>query len=55
MTDDTRIPITIELEDEEYAHLCTIAAERGITLQALFGEIIDIEMRRLRQEARTHH
>ena len=31
MTDDTRIPITIAFEDEEYRQLCTIAGERGIT------------------------
>ena len=55
MTDDTRIPITIEFEAEEYAQLCTIAAERGMPLQALLDEIIDLELRRLRQEARTHH
>ena len=55
MTDDTRIPITIAFEDEAYRQLCTIAGERGITLQALLDEIIDLELRRLRQEARTHH
>ena len=55
MTDDTRIPITIECEDEEHAQLCTIAAERGITLQALLDQIIDVELHRLHQEERTRH
>ena len=55
MSDDTRSPISIAFEDEEYTQLCTIAAERGITLQMLLDEIIDLELRRLRQEERARH
>ena len=55
MTDDTRTSLTVEFDEAEYTQLCTIAAERGITLQALLDVIIDLELRRLRQEERTHH
>lgn len=52
MSNDTRTALTVAFDAEEYAQLCTIAAERGITLQALLDEIIDRELRRLRQEER---
>ena len=55
MTNDTRTALTIEFDEAEYTQLCRIAAARGITLQALLDEIIDIELRRLRQEERARH
>ena len=55
MSNDTRTSLTIEFDEAEYTQLCTIAAERGITLQALLDEIIDLELRRLRQEERARH
>ena len=55
MTDTDRTTITVEFDADEYAQLCTIAEERGITLQALLDEIIDLELRRLHQEERARH
>ena len=52
---EDRTPITVEFDADEYAQLCTIAEARGITLQALLDEIIDLELRRLRQEERARH
>ena len=55
MTDSDRTTITIEFDADEYTQLCTSAAARGITLQALLDEIIDLELRRLRQEECNRH
>ncbi len=55
MSNDTRTALTVEFDEAEYTQLCTIAAERGISLQALLDEIIDLELRRLRQEEQNRH
>ena len=55
MSNDTRTSLTVAFDEAESTQLCTIATERGITLQALLDEIIDRELRRLRQEEQGRH
>ena len=55
MTDDQRTHVSIALEEEEYAQLVADAAQRGISLQALLGEIVDAALRRWQQEERARH
>ena len=52
---DDRAAITVEFDADEYAQLCTIAEEHGITLPALLDEIIDLELSRLRQAEQNRH
>ena len=54
-TDDDRTPVTVEFDEEQYTWLTAMAAARGITLDALLGEIIDAELRRLRRQERDRH
>ena len=55
MPDHDRTSMIVELDEAEYAQLCTIAAERGISLEALLAEIIDGQLRRWRQAERDRH
>ncbi len=55
MPDDQRTHVSIALDDTEYAQLVADAAQRGISLQALLGEIVDAALRRWHQEERGRH
>ncbi len=48
MTEEDRIPLTVEFEEEEYAWLVAEAVRRGLSVQAVLDAIIDAELRRLR-------
>ena len=49
MTEDDRIPIAVEFDEDEYAQLVAAAERRGLSVQALLDEIIAAQLRRLRR------